>query len=92
VVVSPEAWLSTWSHPLARRDPRPLHMMLPALVIDYAGDNAIYPSDTEHIVARRLHRRAAHDQGTLALGRPVAPSRRSYGPDRGMRRTDRRVH
>jgi hypothetical protein len=26
-------------------------MTLPALVLDYAGDNAIYPSDTEHIVA-----------------------------------------
>jgi hypothetical protein len=52
-VVSPEAWLSTWSvfgsrAELAKTGPR---MTLPALVVDYSGDNAIHPSDTEHIVA-----------------------------------------
>jgi hypothetical protein len=51
-VVSPEAWLSTWSGLSSRAEmettgPR---MTLPALVVDYAGDNAIYPSDTEHVV------------------------------------------
>jgi hypothetical protein len=52
-VVSPEAWLSTWSatHSRAEISATGPRMTLPALVIDYAGDNAIYPSDTEHIVA-----------------------------------------
>jgi hypothetical protein len=51
-VVSPEAWLSTWSgiHSRAEISETGARMTLPALVIDYAGDNAIYPSDTEHIV------------------------------------------
>ena len=62
-VVSPEAWLSTWSAnhsraELSRAGPR---MTLPTLVLDYAGDNAIYPSDTDHIVAslgsRQIERR-----------------------------------
>jgi hypothetical protein len=62
-VVSPEAWLSTWSATTSRAEitatgPR---MRLPALVVDYAGDNAIFPSDTEHIVrslgAPRIERR-----------------------------------
>jgi hypothetical protein len=62
-VVSPEAWLSTWSSTASRAEisatgPR---MTLPALVIDYAADNAIFPSDTEHIVralgSRRVERR-----------------------------------
>jgi hypothetical protein len=62
-VVSPEAWLSTWSATSSRAEiaatgPR---MRLPALVVDYAGDNAIFPSDTEHIVrslgAPRIERR-----------------------------------
>jgi hypothetical protein len=52
-VLSPEAWLSTWSGIRSRAEISETgpHMTLPALVIDYAGDNAIYPSDTEHIVA-----------------------------------------
>jgi len=51
-VVSPEAWLSTWSatHSRAEISATGPRMTLPALVIDYAGDNAIHPSDTEHIV------------------------------------------
>ena len=36
-------------------------MTLPALVVEYAGDNAIFPSDTEHIVrslaSRQVERR-----------------------------------
>ena len=54
-VVSPEAWLSTWSanHSRAELSATGPRMTLPALVLDYAGDNAIYPSDTEHI-ARSL--------------------------------------
>ena len=52
-VVSPEAWLSTWSatHSRAEISATGPQMTLPAIVLDYAGDNAIYPSDTEHIVA-----------------------------------------
>jgi hypothetical protein len=51
-VVSPEAWLSTWSatHSRAEISATGRRMTLPALVLDYAGDNAIYPRDTEHIV------------------------------------------
>jgi len=51
-VVSPEAWLSTWSGLRSRAEiaETGARMTLPALVLDYAGDNAIYPSDTEHIV------------------------------------------
>jgi hypothetical protein len=54
-VVSPEAWLSTWSGlasraEIAQTGPR---MTLPALLVSYAGDNAIFPSDTERI-ARSL--------------------------------------
>jgi hypothetical protein len=51
-VVSPEAWLSTWSgiHSRAELAETGPHMTLPALVLDYARDNAIYPSDTEHVV------------------------------------------
>ena len=52
-VVSPEAWLSTWSGLSSRAEIRETgaRMTLPAFVLDYAGDNAIYPSDTEHIVS-----------------------------------------
>jgi hypothetical protein len=51
-MVSPEAWLSTWSGTasqaeIARTGPR---MTLPALVVEYTADNAIFPSDTQHIV------------------------------------------
>lgn len=62
-VVSPEAWLSTWSGTSSRAEIETTgaRMTLPALVIDYAGDNAIFPSDTEHIVrslaSRQVERR-----------------------------------
>ncbi len=62
-VLSPEAWLSTWSsiHSRAEISETGPRMTLPALVIDYAGDNAIYSSDTEHIVrslgSRQVERR-----------------------------------
>jgi hypothetical protein len=54
-VVSPEAWLSTWSGLSSRAEisetgPR---MTLPALVIGYTGDNGIYPSETD-LIARSL--------------------------------------
>jgi hypothetical protein len=62
-VVSPEAWLSTWSGLSSRAEIERTgaRMSLPALVIDYARDNAIFPSDTEHIVrslaSRQVERR-----------------------------------
>ncbi len=51
-MVSPEAWLSTWSGTasqaeIARTGAR---LTLPALVVEYAGDNAIFPSDSQLIV------------------------------------------
>ncbi len=54
-VVSPEAWLSTWSGNTSRAEiaHTGARMTLPALVIQYAGDNAIFPGDTEGI-ARSL--------------------------------------
>lgn len=50
-VVTPEAWLSTWSGLSSRAEialtgPR---MTLPALQIRYARDNAIFPSDADGI-------------------------------------------
>jgi len=52
-VVSPEAWLSTWSGlssraSIARAGPG---MKLPALVVSYSGDHGIFPSDTELITS-----------------------------------------
>ncbi len=51
-VVSPEAWLSTWSGltsqaEIARTGPA---MTLPCLFLEYTGDNAIFPSDAELMV------------------------------------------
>jgi hypothetical protein len=63
-VVSPEAWLSTWSGLSSQAEIQTTgaRMTLPALVVDYTGDNAIYPSDTDHIVrslaSRRIERRS----------------------------------
>jgi hypothetical protein len=63
-VVAPEAWLSTWSGLSSRAEiattgPR---MTLPALVIQYTGDNGIFPSDTDLIAdslgAERIERRS----------------------------------
>jgi hypothetical protein len=80
-VVSPEAWLSTWSGTSSRAELRETgaRMTLPALVVDYAGDNAIYPSDTAHIVeslaTKRIERRtidADHYGFPTASGRDVA--------------------
>ncbi len=54
-VVSPEAWLSTWSGNSSRAEiaQTGARMTLPALVIQYTGDNAIFPSDSE-LIARSL--------------------------------------
>ncbi len=52
-VVSPEAWLSTWSGTSSQAEiaTTGARMTLPALVVDYRGDNAIFPSDTELIAS-----------------------------------------
>ena len=63
-VVAPEAWLSTWSGLSSRAEIAltGARMTLPALVIEYTADNAIFPSDTEHITrslgSRQIERRA----------------------------------
>jgi hypothetical protein len=52
-IVSPEAWLSTWSGlssraSIARAGPG---MTLPALIVTYSGDHCVFPSDTELIAS-----------------------------------------
>jgi hypothetical protein len=52
-IVSPEAWLSTWSGlssraTIERTGP---DMTLPALVVTYSGDHCVFPSDTELITS-----------------------------------------
>ena len=80
-VVAPEAWLSTWSGLSSRAEvattgPR---MTLPALVIQYTGDNGIFPSDTDLIAdslgSGRVERRsfdADHYGFPVASGRDAA--------------------
>jgi hypothetical protein len=50
-VVSPEAWLSTWSGSSSRASIERTGpgMALPALVVSYSGDHGIFPSDTDLI-------------------------------------------
>jgi hypothetical protein len=50
-VVSPEAWLSTWSGTSSRASIERTGpgMTLPALVVSYSGDHGIFPSDTDLI-------------------------------------------
>jgi hypothetical protein len=52
-VVSPEAWLSTWSGLSSRAsiEHTGSGMALPALVVAYSGDQGIFPSDTELIAS-----------------------------------------
>jgi hypothetical protein len=80
-VVAPEAWLSTWSGLSSRAEiaRTGTGMTLPALVIQYSGDNAIFPSDTEAIVSalgsKRVERRvfdADHYGFPTASGRDAA--------------------
>jgi hypothetical protein len=54
-VAAPEAWLSTWSGLASRAEiaRTGAGMTLPALLVSYDGDNAIFPSDNE-LVARSL--------------------------------------
>jgi hypothetical protein len=51
-VVSPEAWLSTWSG-LSSRAEIPAtgaRMTLPSLLVSYTGDNCVFPSDDQLII------------------------------------------
>ncbi len=52
-VVSPEAWLSTWSGLSSRAsiERTGAAMTLPALMVTYTGDNGIFPSDNELIAS-----------------------------------------
>ncbi|MGH8985179.1 MAG: alpha/beta hydrolase family protein [Acidimicrobiia bacterium] len=52
-VVSPEAWLSTWSGLSSRAsiEHTGKGMTLPALVVAYSGDQGIFPSDTDLIAS-----------------------------------------
>jgi hypothetical protein len=65
-VVSPEAWLSTWSGLSSRAEIEKAgaRMTLPCLLVAYEGDNGIFPSDQE-LIARSL--------GTRALERVSVP-------------------
>ena len=68
-VVSPEAWLSTWSGLSSRAEIEKTgaRMTLPCLLVAYDGDNGIFPSDQD-LIARSL--------GTRELAR-VQRARRS---------------
>lgn len=61
-VVSPEAWLSTWSGLSSRANilTTGSRMTLPALMVSYTGDHGIFPSDNDDI---------ANALGTSALTR-----------------------
>jgi hypothetical protein len=65
-VAAPEAWLSTWSGLSSRAEiaHTGAGMTLPALLVSYDGDNAIFPSDNE-LIARSL--------GTRELTRVEVP-------------------
>jgi hypothetical protein len=58
-VLSPEAWLSTWSGLASRAEIEKTgaRMTLPCLQVSYEGDNCIFPSDDE-LIARSLATRA----------------------------------
>ena len=80
-VVAPEAWLSTWSGLCSRAEVATTgaRMTLPALVIQYTGDNGIFPSDTDLIAdalgTERVERRsfdADHYGFPAASGRDAA--------------------
>ncbi|MCH2170941.1 alpha/beta hydrolase [Myxococcota bacterium] len=52
-MVSPEAWLSTWSGTSSRAEIAATgsRMTLPCLHISYTGDHCIFPSDHDHVVS-----------------------------------------
>jgi hypothetical protein len=52
-IVSPEAWLSTWSGLSSRAsiERAGSGMTLPALIVTYSGDHCVFPSDTDLIAS-----------------------------------------
>ncbi len=80
-VVSPEAWLSTWSG-LSSRAEIPTtgaRMTLPSLLVSYTGDTCVFPSDDELIAGSlatakldRAHVSADHYGFPAERGREVA--------------------
>ena len=78
-VVSPEAWLSTWSG-LSSRAEIPTtgaRMTLPSLLVSYTGDTCVFPSDDE-LIASSLATTAGSTAAVVAAdhyGFPVEPGR-----------------
>ena len=80
-VLTPEAWLSTWSGlssgaKIGQSGPL---MTLPALLVSYTGDNGIFPSDADHIAdslgtrdLTRAEARGDHYGFPVETGREVA--------------------
>ena len=92
-VVSPEAWLSTWSGLSSQAEIAVTgsRMTLPALQVVYAADNCIYPSDDRLIAASLATDRL--ERVTVAgdhYGFPVAERDADAG-DAHRRRLDQRV-
>ncbi|MEU9018034.1 hypothetical protein [Actinomadura sp. NPDC048394] len=76
-VVSPEAWLSTWSGlssraDIARTGPQ---VALPALVVGYRADNGIFPSETDLIASSLAGPVTRHDVDGDHYGFPAAKGR-----------------
>jgi hypothetical protein len=66
-VVSPEAWLSTWSGTSSRAEiaTTGARMTLPSLIVSYSGDTCVFPSDDELI---------AGSLATARIDRAVVPA------------------
>jgi hypothetical protein len=77
-VVSPEAWLSTWSGLSSRAEIEATggRMTLPSLLVSYTGDACVFPSDDELIASSLATNRL--DRATVAAdhyGFPVKAGR-----------------
>lgn len=79
-VVTPESWLSSWSalSSNASFDKFGAELDLPMLVVEYSGDQAVFPADLDRIHASlgstRKHRvrlRGNHHGHALAAGEPA---------------------
>ncbi len=78
---TPEAWLSTWSGHSSRANlfETATAVQQPCLLIDYTGDNTVFPADCAAIFDD--HRVVEQDPQTL----PRRPSRARAGKGRGAR-------
>lgn len=79
-VVTPESWLSTWSglSSNAAMAKTVTSVQQPALVIEYTGDNCVFPTDVQAILAAmpttdktHLKVRGNHHGQALAPGEPI---------------------